>query len=145
MYNLIVPAIEACCLYSWHYQIVHVLHHKSKPMVVCLFVVVLHPSNIYISNVISGRVTTCDSAHSWQLYSTASLGHKAAVAMTCYPTQSHYPDTEPTGSRPILIMLSARLRSERYQIKIIGLTPPEFELAWCGFEAVWFAFSNLPA
>ena len=62
-----------------------------------------------------GRVPTCDSAHSLWLYSTASLGHKAT--MTCYPTQSHYPDTEPTSPCPILIMPSAWLGSDKYQFK----------------------------
>ena len=38
------------------------------------------------SKVISGRVQTYDSVHSWQLYSAASLGHQAASTMTCYPT-----------------------------------------------------------
>ena len=31
---------------------------------------------------ISGRVPTCDSVHSWHLYSVASLGDKAASIMT---------------------------------------------------------------
>ena len=37
--------------------------------------------------------------------------------MTCYPTQSHYPDTEPTCAFPIpiLIMLSTWLGSDKYQ------------------------------
>ena len=48
-----------------------------------------------------GVVLTCDSAHSWQLYySTASLQHQATGTMSCYPTQSHYSDTEPTGPLP---------------------------------------------
>ena len=29
------------------------------------------------------RVRTCDGAHSWRLYSAASLGHQAADTMSC--------------------------------------------------------------
>ena len=64
------------------------------------------------SKVISGGVPTCDSVHSWQLYSAASL---ATGSITYYPTQSHYPDTERTNLCPILIMLSDRLGSNKYQ------------------------------
>ena len=67
------------------------------------------------SKFISGWVLTCHSAHSWLLYSAASLGHQAASTMTCYPTQSHYPNTELTSPCPIIIMLSARLGSNKYQ------------------------------
>ena len=49
--------------------------------------------------------------------------------MTCYPTQSHYPDTEPTSPRPILIMLSARLGSDKSLVSLdptgSGLEPRE--------------------
>ena len=69
-----------------------------------------------------GDIPTCDSAHSWQLYSTASLDHQAAATMACYPTQSHYPDSP----CPILIMLSAR-RVTNINFKFIGLTRPGFE------------------
>ena len=34
-----------------------------------------------------------------------------------YPTQSHYPDTEPTNPFPILIMLGAWLESDKYQFQ----------------------------
>ena len=40
---------------------------------------------------ISGRVPTADHAHSWWLYSAATLGDQVASTMTWYPTQSHYP------------------------------------------------------
>ena len=36
--------------------------------------------------------------------------------MTCYPTPSHYPDTEPPSPCPILILLSARLWSDKHQL-----------------------------
>ena len=55
------------------------------------------------------------TAHSWQLYSAASLEHQAASTMTCYPTQSNYPDTELTSSCHILIMPNPRLGSEKDQ------------------------------
>ena len=42
---------------------------------ICLFVVVLHP-------VISGLVQTCDSAHSWRLYSAAPLQNQAVSTGT---------------------------------------------------------------
>ena len=46
---------------------------------------------------------------SWyDLHSAAPLGNQAGRTMTWYPTQSHYSDTEPTSSCPILIMLNAK-------------------------------------
>ena len=75
---------------------------------VCLFVV-LRPSKV-----ISGRVLTCDSVHSWRFYSVAPLGHQATSTMIGYPTELHYPDTEPTSPCRILIMPSARLGSDNY-------------------------------
>ena len=54
-----------------------------------------------------GRVVlTCDtdSGHSWRLHRVASWGHQTAGTMTCCPTQSYYPDTEPTSHCPILVM-----------------------------------------
>ena len=56
---------------------------------------------------ISGRASSCDSAHSWRLYS------QAAGTMTWYPTQSHYPDTELTSPCCILLVLHARLGSDK--------------------------------
>ena len=70
---------------------------------------------IVASKVISGCVPTCDGAHSWQLYSAASLGHQVARTMTCYPNHSHSHDTEPTSPCPILIMPSVRLGNDKYQ------------------------------
>ena len=64
------------------------------------------------ANVFSGWVLTCDSAQSWSLYSAAWL---KGIAMTQYPTQSHYPDVVRTERCPILIMPSARLDKDRYQ------------------------------
>ena len=56
-----------------------------------------------------------DSAHSWWLFDAASLEHQAAGTLICYPTQLHYPDTEQTSHCPILIMMSTRLGSNKYQ------------------------------
>ena len=69
------------------------------------------------SKVVSGRVPTCHSVHLWRLYSAARLGNQVASTMTQFPTQSHYPDTEPTSPCPILIMSSTRLGSDKYQFK----------------------------
>ena len=89
-------------------------------------------------DVISGWVLTCNSAHSWWLYSAAWLGIKAANTMTCYPTQSHCLETEPTNPCPILIRPSARLGSNRYQFKVIGLTRPGLKNAGSGLDTVIF-------
>ena len=72
-----------------------------------LFVVVLH---LATPKVISGQVLTCDSVQSWWLYSAAPLGDQ-----TWYCYWSHYPDTEPTSTCPILIMPSTWLGSDKYQ------------------------------
>ena len=53
------------------------------------------------------------------LYSAALLEHQAAGTMTCYPTQSHYPDAERTGPCHIVIMSSARLGREK-QVSILS-------------------------
>ena len=76
-----------------------------------------------ISKVISGRVLTSDSAHSWQLYSAAPLWNQATSTMIRYPTQLHYPDTEPSSPCPwlILIMLSTWLESPSINFKVILL------------------------
>ena len=73
-------------------------------------------------------VLTCDSVHLWRLYSAALLEHQATSTMTCYLTQSHYPDTELTSPCPILIIQSIRLGSDKYQfLKSFGLTRPGFQ------------------
>ena len=56
-----------------------------------------------ISQVISGWLQICVSAHPWWLYSVASLGEQATSTMTSCPTQSHYSDTESTSPFPILM------------------------------------------
>ena len=73
------------------------------------------------------KVPTYSIAHSWWLYSAAPLGDHAASTMTSYPIQSHYPDIEPTTPCPILIMLSACVRNDKYQ-----------------FLSHWFDATNFP-
>ena len=53
-------------------------------------------------------------AHSWWLNSAAPLGNQAVITMTWFPTQSHYPDTEPSSNCPI-VMPSTGLGSDKYQ------------------------------
>ena len=57
-------------------------------------------------------------------YSAVPLRDQALCTMTWwYLTQSHYPDTGQTSPCPILIMLSARLGSDKYKfLSVIGLT-----------------------
>ena len=57
---------------------------------------VLHYMMLYIlaiSKLVAGQILTWDSAHRWQLYSTASLRDQAANNMAQYPTQTYYRDT----------------------------------------------------
>ena len=67
------------------------------------------------SKVISGWVPTCDSVHSWRLYSAAPLGNQFISTKTWYSTPSHHPDTEPTSHCHILIMPSTWLWRDMYQ------------------------------
>ena len=60
----------------------------------CYFVFVY---SVATSTVTSGWAMTCDSAHSWPLYSAVPLGHQATNTMNWYPIQSQYPDAEPTN------------------------------------------------
>ena len=60
-------------------------------------------SVLTISTVLSAQVLTCDSEHSWQLYSAAILGDQVTRSMTSYPIQSHYSDTDLTSPHRILI------------------------------------------
>ena len=78
---------------------------EQTPPIVCLCVDYV----LVTSKVISERVLTCESAHSWRLYSAASLIHQATGTITCYPII--------LTLSPILIMKSARLGSDNYQFK----------------------------
>ena len=62
-----------------------------------------------------GLLPTCDSGHSWQLFSAASVEHQAASTMTGYPTQLFFPDRERISPCPILIMPNDMLGSDKYQ------------------------------
>ena len=68
-------------------------------------------------------IPTCDKVHSRGLYSAAPLGNQAASTMVQYPTQLHYPDTELTSPRPILLLPGTRLGSDKYQ--------------WCSKSLAW--------
>ena len=61
-----------------------------------------------------------------------------------HATPSHYPDTEPTSSCPILIMPSTRLGSG-INFKVIAFTQPAFKPVGSGFKLAKFDFLNLPA
>ena len=65
---------------------------------------------------ISWWAPTCDSMHSQQFYSLAPLGNQAEGTMIQFPTQPHYPDTELTSPCPILLLLSTKLGSDKYQV-----------------------------
>ena len=56
----------------------------------------------------AGGVPTCDSVHTWQHYSAASLEQQAAGTMICYPTQSHI---ILTLSQPVILFPILALRS----------------------------------
>ena len=86
---------------------------------------------------------TCDSACSWRLASAASLEHQATGTITCYPTQSYYPDTERTSPCPIFILSSDRVGNDKYHLKLIGLTQPGFENTRSRFEAATLRFPDL--
>ena len=68
------------------------------------------------STVILGWVLTCNSAHSWRIYSPAPLGDQAASTMTWHLTLPHYPDIGPISPCHILIMMSAWLGSDKHKL-----------------------------
>ena len=80
------------------------------------------------SKVLSWWVLTSDSAHLWWLYSTGPLGNQATRTMTWYPSQSHYPDTEPTGPSNVECL------DRKRQVSILET----------GSEPMKFGFPNLP-
>ena len=81
--------------------------------VLCLTPLFLEFYILATTKVTSGRVLTCDNAQ-W-LNGTAPMRIQATSAITWYPTQPHYLDTELTSPCPILIMLSSWLESDQYQ------------------------------
>ena len=90
-----------------------------------LFVLILHPSNIY------GFIRM--GTDLWQCALVANfivmppLWEQAASTMTKYPIQSHYPDTELTSPCLIQIIPISRLDSDKCQFcKSLVLTRPGF-------------------
>ena len=92
-----------------------------------LVVRVLGPGNI------SGHIRMGTDLRQWQHYSVNLLGNQADVAAaattTHYPTRSHYLDSIITSPCPILLMVNAKLGSDKYQFcKSTGLTRPGIKL-----------------
>ena len=87
------------------------------------------------SKIISRRATTCDSVHSWWLYSAATLANQAVSTMIWYPTQSYY---QPVLPFLILIMPSAWLGSDKYKFwkSLVWLSP--------GLEPMMFESPDRP-
>ena len=83
---------------------------KGQSWTVCLLLFYA----LATSMVISGQVLTPDSAHSWRPFSVSPLGDHVTSSLTCYPTHSHYPDTEPTSPYPCLIMKRSWLGNVKY-------------------------------
>ena len=91
---------------------------------------------------VGARALTCDSVHSWWLYSATSLEHQATGTMTCDPTLSQYPATEPTS--PVLPYPNNAKRQTNINFKVIGLTRPVFETTSSICEPETFRFPDLP-
>ena len=88
---------------------------------------------------LSGRASTCHSAHSWWQYNGDPVEDQAASTMTWYLTESRYPDTEQTSICPIQLMPSAQLGSDQYQFckSLDGLTQLGFELCMGILALYW--------
>ena len=87
----------------------------SMPTCLCGFACLLFYA-LATSKLISGRVSTRDSAHSWPRFSATSVWNPSAP----WP-QSHYPDTERSSPSPILIKPRIWLGSHKYQFYVIGV------------------------
>ena len=83
-------------------------------MFVLSWVGLLELNILATSKVISGKVLIYDNVHSCRFHSAAPLRDQSTRTIMWYPTQSHYPDTEPMRRCPILIMLSAWLGSDKH-------------------------------
>ena len=77
----------------------------------------LEPSVLATSKILPGLAPKCDDAHSWRLYIAAPQEDQAGHTDTQFPIQSYYPDTEQTIATPILIMQSARLWCQDFQLR----------------------------
>ena len=90
---------------------------------------------------VSGRVLTCDNAHSWRLYDAAPLGDLTTCVMTQFATQSYYHDIgagSSSGSRalawkgwdhPIDPALWMHLQFGLFSVPISG---PQGSIKGCG-------------
>ena len=77
---------------------------------------------------------TCDSVHSWRLYSAVAWGNQAISTMTWYSTQSYYPDTEPTSPCSILIMPRVWLGSDKYTF--LSRWFDSQAVVWLGYKSI---------
>ena len=115
---MMLPLVLIFIVHSWPHQSEHLLWFLAMCWLVYERWLDRWSLEFYIlltSKVISGRVQTCNSVHSWWFYSAAPLSHQAANTMTWYLTQWHYTDTELTSPCLILLMQSTKLGSEKYQ------------------------------
>ena len=88
---------------------------------ICLLFYILATSKVK-----SRLVPTCDSTYSCLLYSASLMGGKKQATSQHDPTQSHYPDAEPTSSCPILIMhWFDSTRTQTHEVRIRRSLKPE--------------------
>ena len=88
------------------------------------------------SNVIAGRIPTCNNMDSWWLYSAASLGHQANGTMTCYPIQSHYPDTVPISPN------NAEHQAMKQNVSILKSNPQSPDSNPWGSDSLIFQYGS---
>ena len=85
---------------------------QCKQKIGTLIVGVLHPGNIRIGT----------DLQNWALIAILYIalphgnGNQDAGAMTQYPTQSHYPDTELTSPCSTLVIPRIKLHSDKHQL-----------------------------
>ena len=85
---------------------------KQRIRIICSLCYVLATSKV-----ISDWALIHNSVHLWGINGAAPVVDQATNAMTCYPTQSHYPDTMTTSPWPLLIMPRTWLGSNTYQFE----------------------------
>ena len=98
------------------------------------------------STVISGRIPTCDSAHSWRLYSTVPTGYQTTNTMTWYPTKSYYHDTELTTHLSYSNNAEHQVRQRQVSILYVYLGPgsePTTSHMRSKYSTQWAVFSCL--
>ena len=103
--------------HSTQYMVHHTLYtsHSTQYTVHCMFLCCCFASQQHLRPYQDWYPLARVHTHDHWLYSAAPLGNQANNTMIWYPSQSHYPDTEPTSPCPILIMLSTWLGSYKYQ------------------------------